>query len=85
VVILASGAGSAVAMGVGGIVAVLVVSVVFYVIGRGEDRDRATPAPAAPAEAAPDDASAPGAASEPGPAHLRARRPRATERRRRRP
>jgi hypothetical protein len=53
-VIVASGAGNAVAMGVGGVVAVLVISAVFYVIGRGEDRDRATlDAPPAPPVADP--------------------------------
>lgn len=50
---LASSTGNAVAMGVGGIVAVLAVCAVFYAIGRGEDRDRATVAPAgAPREPA---------------------------------
>jgi hypothetical protein len=46
VVIVASGAGTAIGMAVGGIVAVVVLSAVFYAIGRGEDRSRA---------AAPDD------------------------------
>jgi hypothetical protein len=37
----ASNAGTGVAMAIGGTVIVLVISAVFYVIGRGEDRDRA--------------------------------------------
>lgn len=39
--ILADGTGIAIAMGIGGVVCVLLVSGVFYAIGRGEDRDRA--------------------------------------------
>jgi hypothetical protein len=47
--ILAASAGNAVGMAVGGVLAVLVISAVFYLVGRGEDRDRA----AAPADATP--------------------------------
>jgi hypothetical protein len=36
-----SASSTGVAMAIGGIVVVLVISAVFYVIGRGEDRDRA--------------------------------------------
>jgi hypothetical protein len=38
--ILASTTGTAIAIALAGIVAVIAVSAVFYVIGRGEDRDR---------------------------------------------
>jgi hypothetical protein len=41
ITILASSASTGVGMAVGGIVVVLVISAVFYIIGRGEDRDRA--------------------------------------------
>ncbi len=40
-VILAAGTGTVIAMGIGGLVGVLLISGVFYAIGRGEDRDRA--------------------------------------------
>ncbi len=52
-------------MGLGGIVAVLAVCAVFYAIGRGEDRDRASAPPASAPDAAPTGApsvSAPAAA-----------------------
>jgi hypothetical protein len=39
--LLASAAGTGVAMALGGTVVVLVISAAFYVVGRGEDRDRA--------------------------------------------
>ena len=57
--LLASSKGTGIGMAIGGIVAVLVISAVFYVIGRGEDRDRAAATvgedPAHPP--APDDAT----------------------------
>jgi len=51
IAVLASSAGAGIAMAIGGIAAVLVISAVFYVIGRGEDRDRAAAARAPQAEA----------------------------------
>jgi hypothetical protein len=39
--IIGSAASTGVGMALGGIVAVLAVSAIFYAIGRGEDRDRA--------------------------------------------
>ena len=75
---LAASAGSAIAMGVGGIVAVLAVCAVFYAIGRGEDRDRAS----APPAGAPDEpAAAEPVAPEATPP--RPRSPRGAPRRRR--
>ena len=72
---LAASAGNAIALGVGGIVAVLAVCAVFYVIGRGEDRDRASAPPVevapasapdpAPAEAPPATAPGPSPAAAP--------------------
>jgi hypothetical protein len=41
ITILGSSASTGVGMAIGGIVVVLVISAVFYIIGRGEDRDRA--------------------------------------------
>jgi hypothetical protein len=91
VLTLASSTGNAVAMGVGGVVAVLAVCAVFYAIGRGEDRDRASvraaeapPAEAPPAEAPPDP---PADRAAPPPRHANAPRPRSTgsASRRRRP
>ena len=76
--IVAGATGTAIAMGVAGIVAVVAISAVFYAIGRGEDRDRA-----AAAEGCPDAAEGPVAgASE----HPDGERPRLARRpRRRRP
>jgi hypothetical protein len=87
---LASSAGNAVAMAVGGIVAVLLISAVFYFIGRGEDRDRAaTPSEATPAgsgEAVPGALADGRPAGEPKPAGPRhPPRAAAPARRRRRP
>ncbi len=56
---LAASAGNAIAMGVGGIVCVLAVCAVFYVIGRGEDRDRRAGAPPAEAPEVPAEDPAP--------------------------
>jgi hypothetical protein len=76
---LAASTGTAIAMGLGGVVAVLAICAVFYVIGRSEDRDRAADSLA---ETPPD---AP--AAEPGSRRERPPRPRSPEgaRRRRRP
>jgi len=63
-ILLAASDASAIGMAVGGIVAVLAISAVFYAIGRGEDRERAqAPPPAAPTEepAPPADEPAPDA------------------------
>jgi len=63
-ILLAASDATAIGMAVGGIVAVLAVSGVFYAIGRGEDRERAqAPPPATPAEepAPPADEPAPDA------------------------
>ncbi|HEV7808205.1 MAG TPA: hypothetical protein VGO80_20520 [Solirubrobacteraceae bacterium] len=54
--LVASSAGTGVGMALGGIAAVLVISAVFYAIGRGEDRDRAAAARAAAAPDEPDEA-----------------------------
>ncbi|MEY2441264.1 MAG: hypothetical protein QOJ46_690 [bacterium] len=89
--ILASGAANAVGMAVGGVLAVLVISAVFYLVGRGEDRDRAVaPADASPAASgdaapAPDPPAGDRSAPEPGPAGPRRPRAPASARRRRRP
>jgi len=42
--VLAASTGTGIGMAIGGIVAVLAISAVFYAIGRGEDRDRAAAA-----------------------------------------
>ncbi len=80
-VILAASSGNAVGMAVGGILAVVLISAVFYFVGRGEDRDRAAPS-------GPPDADPVQSDPSPGPpsatAERRARRP-ASPRRRRRP
>jgi hypothetical protein len=73
--LLASSASTGIGVALGGIAAVLVISAVFYVIGRGEDRDRA----ATHAAAAQDE---PDVARETPPAE--ARLPARTPRRRRR-
>jgi len=44
--VLAASTGTGIGMAIGGIAAVLAISAVFYVIGRGEDRDRAASAAA---------------------------------------
>jgi len=46
--IIASSTSSAILMAVGGIIAVLAISAVFYVVGRGEDREREQAARDAP-------------------------------------
>lgn len=81
---LASSTGTAVAMGLGGIVAVLAVCAVFYAVGRGEDRDRETaPVAGAPVAEAPPEPAAEDAA----PPHANPPRPRSpgSAPRRRRP
>ncbi|MEY2516451.1 MAG: hypothetical protein QOJ89_3809 [bacterium] len=90
IAILASSTGSAVAMALGGIAAVVVVSAVFYLVGRGEDRDRAASAAAREDEHG-DEPPAPPKPPEPvepveapAAAATRSRAPRATRRRPRR-
>jgi len=78
-VTVAASAGNAVAMGVGGVVCVLAVCAVFYAIGRGEDRDRASSPPAV----APPDAPPAAADAQPQPSEPRPRSPRTSQRRRR--
>jgi hypothetical protein len=75
--LLASSASTGIGVALGGIAAVLVISAVFYVIGRGEDRDRAAATHAAAAQDEPDVAR-----ETPPPAA--ARLPARTPRRRRR-
>ena len=86
-VIFAATTGNAIAMGVGGIAAVLAVCAVFYAIGRGEDRDRAAAASAEPPPDPADERSAPPAAAEATPRRATRSRPRApgSARRSRRP
>jgi hypothetical protein len=85
----ASSSANAIGMAVGGILAVLVISAAFYLIGRGEDRERAaSPADATPSETAADAAQEGRGASEPASGASSApRRPSApaSPRRRRRP
>jgi hypothetical protein len=77
--------GGAIAMAVGGILAVLAISTAFYLIGRGEDRDRAAPPGAAtPPSAAPEAAVDTRPADGDAPAVPVHPRPAATMRRRRR-
>ena len=63
--IIASSASSGIAMAIGGIVCVLALSAVFYVVGRGEDREREHAAAAR--AAAEDEPPEPPAAEEPHP------------------
>lgn len=79
--IVAASAGNAVAMGIGGVVCVLAVCAVFYVIGRGEDRDRARVARTVVPPEVPDADTAPHG-SEPPP-RSRSRPLRSSQRRRR--
>ena len=58
-ILAAASAGTAVAIAAGGIAAVLAVSAVFYVIGRGEDREHAQQPPATPPASDPPPAPAP--------------------------
>ena len=74
VLTLAASAGNAIALGFGGIVAVLAVCAVFDVIGRGEDRDRAERATRA-GRSAPDRARQPAGGRSRG-ADVRPSRPR---------
>ena len=77
---LASSAGSGIAMAIGGIAAVLVLSAVFYLIGRGEDRDRAASAPPPAAESGDEPPQSAESGEEPPAAATRSRAPRATRR-----
>ncbi|MDX6677527.1 MAG: hypothetical protein QOE31_1579 [Solirubrobacteraceae bacterium] len=79
--LLAASTGTGIGMAIGGIAAVLVISAVFYVIGRGEDRDRAAARDAQPQDGAREE---PGEARRPAPTGAGERRlPAATRRRRR--
>jgi hypothetical protein len=82
ITILGSSASTGVGMAIGGIVVVLVISAVFYVIGRGEDRDRARARPTTAPDDGPDEARAPREAPHGGAAPSRLP-PRARMRRRR--
>ena len=79
-VILAASSGNAVGMAVGGILAVLLISAVFYFVGRGEDRDRAAPS-GPPSEA--DPVQPESSPAPPSAAAQHARRPPSSRRRRR--
>jgi hypothetical protein len=70
--LLASSASTGIGVALGGIAAVLVISAVFYVIGRGEDRDRA----ATHAAAAQDEPDVARETPPPAEARLPARTPR---------
>lgn len=69
-VTFAASTGTAIAMGLAGIIAVLVVCAAFYAIGRSEDRDRAATAP--PAETPPEPAAEGPAPQPPAPPRSRA-------------
>jgi hypothetical protein len=87
VAVVASSAGTGVGMAIGGVAAVLVISAVFYAVGRGEDRDRAAARRAPEAGAAlPEDGAEAGEAGEAAESPPRAAGSRlpATSRRRRR-
>ena len=82
--LLASSKGTGIGMAVGGIAAVLVVSAVFYVIGRGEDRDRAASAAARATEPGDERAQPREAGESPSAPAARSRTPRTARRRPRR-
>jgi hypothetical protein len=82
--LFASSKGTGIGMAIGGIAAVLVVSAVFYVIGRGEDRDRAASAAARATAPGDEPAQPPEAGESPSAPAGRSRSPRATRRRPRR-
>lgn len=67
-ILAAASAGTAVAIAAGGIAAVLAVSAVFYIIGRGEDLDRSQAPPAADATSDPPPPDEPPPGDEPPPA-----------------
>lgn len=88
--LIASNAGSGIVIAIGGIVAVLAISALFYAVGRSEDREREQAAAARAAAAAAEEDDPPAAASPPPPAarpageepHPRLRRPDRPRRRR---
>jgi hypothetical protein len=89
--VIASSAGSGIAIAIGGIIAVIAISAVFYVVGRSEDRERelaAERAAAAESEPEPEPQAPPEQRSQPhespaaGEPHPRLSRPPRTRKRR---
>ncbi len=84
VLVLASREATGIAFAVGGIVVIALISVVFYYVGRGEDRERAAAAVARDGAAPASEANPPAADTAPDTEGARPSRLPATARRRRR-